>query len=185
MLSCDGAGARGWQPPGLWHRVSARQAAFVFGEVVDGPWGSIRLGGGGLGLGDIGSIPGPALIFVSAQLKTALSGIWEPLLGSSEQSLYTHGCPARRARSHLAAWRLPSRTPAHCCLTGVPRRQSRHAAGPRILRTTRTSRGPWPRPARTPADVCREYGNTALRQSGDTMPTTEARPVSAGLPTAP
>ena len=77
-----------WQPRSLSHRISAQQAAFVFGEVVDEPWGSIRLGGDGVGLGDIGSIPGPALIFVSAQLKTALSGIWEPLLGFSEEGLF-------------------------------------------------------------------------------------------------
>jgi hypothetical protein len=32
--------------------------------------------------------PGAALIFVSARLKAALSGIWGPLLGFSEQSLF-------------------------------------------------------------------------------------------------
>jgi hypothetical protein len=38
-------------------------------------------------LGDIGAVPGAALIFVSAKLKAALNGIWEPLLGFSEESL--------------------------------------------------------------------------------------------------
>jgi hypothetical protein len=59
------------------------------GEVGEGDvYGHLMEGDKRGGLGDIGSIPGPALIFVSAQLKTALSGIWEPLLGFSEQSLF-------------------------------------------------------------------------------------------------
>jgi len=77
-----------WQPRSLSPRISAQQAVFVFGQVVDEPWGSIRLGGGGVGLGDIGAIPGAALIFVSAQLKTVLNGLWEPMLGFNEQSLF-------------------------------------------------------------------------------------------------
>jgi len=77
-----------WQPRSLSPRISAQQAVFVFGQVVDEPWGSIRLGGGGVNVGDIGAIPGVALIFVSAQLKTVLNEIWEPLLGFSEQSLF-------------------------------------------------------------------------------------------------
>ncbi len=40
----------------------------MFGEVVDEPWGSIRLGGFGVGLGDIGSIPGPAIIWARDHL---------------------------------------------------------------------------------------------------------------------
>jgi hypothetical protein len=56
--------------------------------VVDEPWGSIRLGKGEVSLGDIGAVPGAALIFVSAKLKAALNGIWGPLLGFSEESLF-------------------------------------------------------------------------------------------------
>jgi hypothetical protein len=77
-----------WQPRSLSPRISAQQAVFVFGQVVDEPWGSIRLGGGGVGFGDIGALPGAALIFVSAQLKTMLNRIWEPMLGFSEESLF-------------------------------------------------------------------------------------------------
>jgi hypothetical protein len=77
-----------WQPRSLSPRISAQQAAFVFGQVVDEPWGSIRLGGGGVGLDEIGVVPGAAVIFVSAQLKTVLNGIWEPMLGFSEESLF-------------------------------------------------------------------------------------------------
>ena len=77
-----------WQPRSLSPRISAQQAVFVFGQVVDEPWGSIRLGEGGVGLGDIGSIPGAAVIFVSAQLKTVLNRLWEPLLGFGEESLF-------------------------------------------------------------------------------------------------
>jgi hypothetical protein len=77
-----------WQPRSLSPRISAQQAVFVFGQVVDEPWGSIRLGGGGVGLDEIGVVPGAALIFVSAQLKTVLNGIWEPMLGFSEESLF-------------------------------------------------------------------------------------------------
>jgi hypothetical protein len=77
-----------WQPRGLSPRISAQQAVFVFGQVVDEPWGSIRLGAGGVSLGGAGAVPGAALIFVSARLKAALNGIWEPLLGFSEESLF-------------------------------------------------------------------------------------------------
>jgi hypothetical protein len=77
-----------WQPRSLSARISAQQAAFVFGQVVDEPWGSIRLGGGGVGLDEIGVVPGAAVIFVSAQLKTVLNGTWEPMLGFSEESLF-------------------------------------------------------------------------------------------------
>jgi hypothetical protein len=77
-----------WQPRSLSPRISAQQAVFVFGQVVDEPWGSIRLGAGGVSLGDIGAVPGAALIFVSAKLKAALNGIWGPLLGFSEESLF-------------------------------------------------------------------------------------------------
>jgi len=77
-----------WQPRSLSPRISAQQAVFVFGQVVDEPWGSIRLSQGEVGLGDIGAVPGAALIFVSANLKAALNGIWEPMLGFSEESLF-------------------------------------------------------------------------------------------------
>ena len=77
-----------WQPRGLSPRISAQQAVFVFGQVVDEPWGSIRLGKGGVSLGGTGAIPGAALIFVSARLKAALNGIWGALLGFSEESLF-------------------------------------------------------------------------------------------------
>jgi hypothetical protein len=77
-----------WQPRSLSPRISAQQAVFVLGQVVDEPWGSIRLGQGGVSLGDIGAVPGAALIFVSAKLKAALNGIWAPLLGFSEESLF-------------------------------------------------------------------------------------------------
>jgi hypothetical protein len=77
-----------WQPRGLSPRISAQQAVFVFGQVVDEPWGSIRLGDGGVSLGGIGALPGAALILVSAKLKAAMNGIWEPLLGFSEESLF-------------------------------------------------------------------------------------------------
>jgi hypothetical protein len=77
-----------WQPRSLSPRISAQQAVFVFGQVVDEPWGLIRLGAGGVSLGDIGAVPGAALIFVSAKLKAALNGIWGPLPGFSEESLF-------------------------------------------------------------------------------------------------
>jgi hypothetical protein len=77
-----------WQPRSLSPRISAQQAVFVFGQVVDEPWGSIRLAKGEVSLGDIGAVPGAALIFVSAKLKAALNGIWGPLLGFSEESLF-------------------------------------------------------------------------------------------------
>ena len=76
-----------WQPRSLSPRISAQQAVFAFGRVVDEPWGSIRLGKGEVSLGDIGAVPGAALIFVSARRKAALNGMWEPLLGFSEESL--------------------------------------------------------------------------------------------------
>jgi hypothetical protein len=77
-----------WQPRNLSPRIPAQQAVFVFGQVVDEPWGSIRLSKGGVSFGGAGAIPGAALIFVSAALKAALNGIWEPLLGFSEESLF-------------------------------------------------------------------------------------------------
>jgi FRG domain len=77
-----------WQPRGLSPRISAQQAVFVFGQVVDEPWGSIRLGEGEVSLGGAGAIPGAALIFVSARLKAAMNGIWGPLLGFSEEALF-------------------------------------------------------------------------------------------------
>jgi hypothetical protein len=73
---------------GLSPRISAQQAVFVFGQTVDEPWGSIRLGTSGASLGGAGAIPGAALIFVSARLKAAMNGIWWPLLGFSEESLF-------------------------------------------------------------------------------------------------
>jgi hypothetical protein len=69
-------------------RISAQQAVFVFGQVVDEAWGSIRLGKGAASLGGTGAIPGAALIFVSAKLKAALNGICWPLFGFSEESLF-------------------------------------------------------------------------------------------------
>jgi hypothetical protein len=77
-----------WQPRSLSPRISAQQALFVFGQVVDEPWGSIRLGGGGVGFDDICAIPGAGLVLVSPQLKTILNRIWEPMLGFSEESLF-------------------------------------------------------------------------------------------------
>jgi hypothetical protein len=77
-----------WQPRSLSPRISAQQAVFVFGQVVDEPWGSIRLAAGDVSLGGIGAIPGAALIFVSAKLKAAMNRIWGPLLGFSEESLF-------------------------------------------------------------------------------------------------
>jgi hypothetical protein len=77
-----------WQPRGLSPRISAQQAVFVFGQTIDEPWGSIRLGTGGASLGGAGPIPGAALIFVSARLKAAMNEIWWPLLGFSEESLF-------------------------------------------------------------------------------------------------
>ena len=77
-----------WQPRSLSPRISAQQAVFVFGETVDEEWGSIRLGAGAASLGGAGAIPGAALIYVSARLKAAMNGIWWPLLGFSEESLF-------------------------------------------------------------------------------------------------
>src|SRR6202042_558320 len=77
-----------WQPRSLSPRISAQQAVFVFGQTVDEPWGSIRLGQGGVSLGGTGAVPGAALIFVSAKLKAAMNRIWGPLLGFSEESLF-------------------------------------------------------------------------------------------------
>jgi hypothetical protein len=77
-----------WQPRSLSPRISAQQAVLVFGQVVDEPWGSIRLGRGDVSLDEIGAVPGAALIFISAQLKAALNGIWAPLFGFTEESLF-------------------------------------------------------------------------------------------------
>jgi hypothetical protein len=77
-----------WQPRNLSPRIAAQQAAFVFGPVVDEPWGSIRLGRGQVSLGGTGAVPGAALIYVSAQLKATMNGIWDRLLGFSEESLF-------------------------------------------------------------------------------------------------
>jgi hypothetical protein len=76
-----------WQPRSLSPRISPQQAVFVFGAVVDEPWGSIRLGQG-VSLDEVGAVPGAALIFISAQLKAALNGIWAPLFGFTEESLF-------------------------------------------------------------------------------------------------
>jgi hypothetical protein len=77
-----------WQPRSLSPRISAQQAAFVFGETVDERWGSIRLGQGEVSLGEIGAVPGAALILVSPELKTSLNGVWSRLFGFSEESLF-------------------------------------------------------------------------------------------------
>jgi hypothetical protein len=77
-----------WQPRSLSPRIPAQQAVFVFGQVVSEPWGSIRLGAGQVSLGGTGAVPGAALIYVSAQLKAAMNGIWGPLLGFSQESLF-------------------------------------------------------------------------------------------------
>ena len=77
-----------WQPRSLSPRISAQQAAFVFGETVDERWGSIRLGQGDVSLGEIGAVPGAALILVSAELKASLNGVWSRLFGFTEESLF-------------------------------------------------------------------------------------------------
>jgi hypothetical protein len=77
-----------WQPRNLSPRIAAQQAAFVFGPVADEPWESIRLGRGQVSPGGTGAVPGTALIYVSAQLKATMNGIWERLLGFSEESLF-------------------------------------------------------------------------------------------------
>jgi FRG domain-containing protein len=75
-----------WRPRNLSPRISAQQAVFVFGEVVQERWGSLRLAEGQVSLGGIGAIPGAAVIFISAQLKHALAGLWRPLLGSARRA---------------------------------------------------------------------------------------------------
>jgi FRG domain len=78
-----------WQPRSLSPRISAQQAAFVFGETVDERWGSIRLGQGEVSLGETGAVPGAALILVSAELEASLNGIWSRLFGFSAESLFS------------------------------------------------------------------------------------------------
>ena len=81
-------GRTGRRPRNLSPRISAQQAVFVFGQVVQEPWGSLRLAEGAVSLGGSGAIPGAAVSFVSAQLKRALAGLWQPRLGFSEESLF-------------------------------------------------------------------------------------------------
>jgi hypothetical protein len=77
-----------WQPRTLSPRIAAQQAVFVFGQVVQEPWGSLRLAESAASLDGIGDIPGAAVIFISSQLKEALAGLWRPLLGFSEETLF-------------------------------------------------------------------------------------------------
>jgi hypothetical protein len=77
-----------WQPRRLSPRISAQQAVFVFGRIVDEPWGSIQLGETEVELGGIGDVPGAALVFVSAKLKEALNNGWQEIFGFSEESLF-------------------------------------------------------------------------------------------------
>jgi hypothetical protein len=69
-------------------RISAQQAVFVFGRVVDERWGSIRLGEGEVAAGESGDVPAAPLIFVSGKLKEALNQTWRELYGFSEDSLF-------------------------------------------------------------------------------------------------
>lgn len=77
-----------WQPRDLSRRISAQQAVFVFGPIVDEPWGSMRLGDGDIDVGDIGNIPGAALVLIPKSLKDALNATWGDLFGFSEESLF-------------------------------------------------------------------------------------------------
>lgn len=77
-----------WQPRGLSPRISAQQAVFVFGPVVDEPWGSIRLGSGEVDVGDTGNVPGAALVLVTKQLKASFNEAWRELFGFSRESLF-------------------------------------------------------------------------------------------------
>ncbi len=78
------------------------------------------------------------------------------------RSRYTHGYPAAGRRPHLAAWRLASRTPGALS-------PDRHVAKAVAAGAPACVHNP-------PTNTCREYCSTALRQSGDTVPTTEVRP---------
>lgn len=77
-----------WQPRGLSPRISAQQAVFVFGPIVDEPWGSIRFGEGVIDIGDTGNVPGAALMLIRSKLKESLNGTWRDLFGFSEETLF-------------------------------------------------------------------------------------------------
>jgi FRG domain len=77
-----------WQPRDLSRRISAQQAVFVFGPVVDEAWGSMRLGDGEIDVGDVGKVPGAALMLIPAGLKATLNATWSDLFGFTEESLF-------------------------------------------------------------------------------------------------
>lgn len=76
-----------WRPRQSHPRIAAQQALFVFSEYVERQWGSISLTGQ-LEMTGIGGVPGLASVLVSSQLKQQLAGVWEPLFGFTEASLF-------------------------------------------------------------------------------------------------
>lgn len=77
-----------WRPRDLSPRISAQQAVFVFGPVVDEHWGSIRLGEGEIDIGGVGNVPGAALVLIPGRLKGALNAGWHDLFGFSAETLF-------------------------------------------------------------------------------------------------
>jgi hypothetical protein len=88
LLAHGGKRLLWWRPRDLSPRISAQQAVFVFGSVVDEPWGSVRLGEGEVDVGDAGNVPGAALVLIPSKLKEALNSTWRDLFGFSEETLF-------------------------------------------------------------------------------------------------
>lgn len=76
-----------WRPAGISPRIAAQQALFVFSEIIDEPWGSIRFDGGE-STALTGKVPGLRLFAISPELKSELAGRWIDLFGYAEETLF-------------------------------------------------------------------------------------------------
>lgn len=77
-----------WTPRDLSPRISAQQAVFVFGPIVNEAWGSIRLGDGPIDVSEAGNVPGAALVLIRRTLKERLFRTFADVFGYSEETLF-------------------------------------------------------------------------------------------------
>ncbi|HEX8101435.1 MAG TPA: FRG domain-containing protein [Solirubrobacteraceae bacterium] len=75
-----------WRPSTLTPRIAAQQGFFVFSDIVEEPWGSVRFTG--THLAQTGKVPGLSLVALSPKLKLELNRIWPSVFGYSDETLF-------------------------------------------------------------------------------------------------
>jgi hypothetical protein len=102
-----------WSPSWLSPRIAAQQAVFVFGRVVNNPWGSLPLSGEVLA--NAGDVPESLIIAVAPELKAQLVDQLHVVHGLSRERLFpdldgfaqAHGCTTPFPQDLAVDWATP------------------------------------------------------------------------------